>query len=141
MRSAASKLMEIFSTAPAHERIEIVAALNLIAAPGLLPFLKDRLADHDLETRRVASDGLARLAGPGRRRRPGGAVERRRLDGAQPRRLGPGPAGPARAARRALLQLCRDVEPVVARTARVALGKLGASTGAGPDWKAPSAAG
>ncbi len=37
--------MELHPRASQHERIEIVAALNIIAAPGLMPFLRRRLAD------------------------------------------------------------------------------------------------
>jgi HEAT repeat protein len=133
--SAAGKLMEIFATAPSHERIEIVAALNLIAAPGLLPFLKERLSDHDLETRRVASDGLARMA------TAADVAELVALSSDSDWTVRNHAAwGLGRLAlpesRDLLLQLCRDVEPVVARTARVALGKLAGGTA----WKTPSAA-
>ena len=116
---------------PAHERIEIVAALNLIAAPGLLPFLKDRL----LRARPRDPAGGLRRAGPaghcrGRRRSAGAgrATPTGRCATTPPGAWGvwalPAPA-------RAVLLLCRDVEPVVARTARVALAKLGKRDHAG----------
>jgi HEAT repeat protein len=130
VKGAAAKLMDIFSTAPAHERIEIVAALNLMAAPGLLPFLKDRLLEHDLETRRVASDGLARLA------TAADAADLVALSSDIDWTVRNHAAwGLGRLAlpstRDTILQLCRDVEPVVARTARVALAKLGGGASSG----------
>jgi HEAT repeat protein len=128
VKGAAGKLMEIFGSAPPHERIEIVAALNLMAAPGLLPFLKDRLLEHDLETRRVASDGLARLA------TAADAAELQTLasdiDWTVRNHAAWGLGRLALPATRdTIMQLCRDVEPVVARTARVALAKLGSAAG------------
>ena len=121
--AAAVKLMDIFPSAPSHERIEIVAALNLIAAPGLLPFLKARLLEHDLETRRVASDGLARMA------TAADAADLVALAADADWTVRNHAAwGLGRLAlpstHEAILQLCRDVEPVVARTARVALAKV-----------------
>ncbi len=130
VKGAAGKLMEIFADAPPHERIEIVAALNLMAAPGLLPFLKERLSEHDLETRRVASDGLARLA------TAADAADLVALSSDIDWTVRNHAAwGLGRLAlpstRDAIMQLCRDVEPVVARTARVALAKLGGARAAG----------
>jgi HEAT repeat protein len=144
VKGAASKLMEIFAGAPAHERIEIVAALNLIEAPGLLPFLKDRLSDHDLETRRVASDGLARLAGPEQAEDLVALSSDADWTVRNHATWGLGRLGRPEL-RDVLLQLCRDVEPVVARTARVALAKLAAAggeraPGGEGGWKTPSAA-
>jgi HEAT repeat protein len=122
--AAAPRLMDLYDSAPPHERIEIVAALNQIAAPGLLAFLRQRIEDRDVETRRVASDGLARVAT---------AAEADDLvalatDGDWTVRnhaaWGLGRLG-LPALREPLLVLARDVEPVVARTARCALGKMG----------------
>src|SRR5438445_7585 len=60
--TAAAELERLFPRATGHERLEILAALIRIGAPGLLPFLKARLKDSEAEVRRVAADGLARVA-------------------------------------------------------------------------------
>src|SRR5204862_4355521 len=56
---AAVELERLFRRATGHERLEIVAALIRIGAPGLLPFLTGRLKDAEPEGRRGAGDGLA----------------------------------------------------------------------------------
>jgi HEAT repeat protein len=129
--SAAAKLMDLYPAAPAHERIEIIAALNQIAAPGLLPFLKQRLVERDIETRRVASDGLARLAAGGDADDLVALAHDSDWTVRNHAAWGLGRLGLA-SLREPLLLLARDVEPVVARTARTALGKLPseAATGA-----------
>jgi len=124
--TAAAQLERLFPRATGHERLEIVAALIRIGAPGLLPFLKSRLKDAEPEVRRVAADGLARVAPASElpllvhlaqdadwsiRNHAGWGLGRLSL-----------PQG-----RDALLALVRDTEPVVARTARAALAKLPAA--------------
>jgi len=124
--TAAAQLERLFPRATGHERLEIVAALIRIGAPGLLPFLKSRLKDAEPEVRRVAADGLARVATASElpllvqlaedvdwsiRNHAGWGLGRLSL-----------PQG-----RDALLALVRDTEPVVARTARAALAKLPAA--------------
>jgi len=121
--AAGAELERLFPRATGHERLEIVAALIRIGAPGLLPFLKARLKDAEPEVRRVAADGLARVATAAElpllvqlsqdadwsiRNHAGWGLGRLGL-----------PQG-----RDALLALVRDTEPVVARTARAALAKL-----------------
>src|SRR5438067_2353685 len=121
--TAAAELERLFPRATGHERLEILAALIRIGAPGLLPFLKGRLKDSEAEVRRVAADGLARVAPASElpllvklaqdsdwtiRNHAGWGLGRLAL-----------PQG-----RDALLALVRDTEPVVARTARAALAKL-----------------
>ncbi len=121
--TAAAQLERLFPRATGHERLEIVAALIRIGAPGLLPFLKSRLKDAEPEVRRVAADGIARVAPASElsllvqlaqdadwsiRNHAGWGLGRLSL-----------PQG-----RDALLALVRDTEPVVARTARAALAKL-----------------
>jgi HEAT repeat protein len=121
--AAAPELERLFPRAGGHERLEIVAALIRIGAPGLLPFLQARLAEGEAEVRRVAADGLARVAT---------AAELPLLVqlAADPdwnirnhAGWGLGRLGLVQG-RDALLVLVRDVEPVVARTARAALAKL-----------------
>ena len=121
--TAAAELERLFPRATGHERLEILAALIRIGAPGLLPFLKGRLKDSEAEVRRVAADGLARVVPASElpllvklaqdsdwtiRNHAGWGLGRLAL-----------PQG-----RDALLALVRDTEPVVARTARAALAKL-----------------
>jgi len=121
--TAAAELERLFPRATGHERLEILAALIRIGAPGLLPFLKARLKDSEAEVRRVAADGLARVAPASDlpllvklaqdpdwtiRNHAGWGLGRLAL-----------PQG-----RDALLALVRDTEAVVARTARAALAKL-----------------
>jgi HEAT repeat protein len=121
--AAAARLTALYESAPAHERIEIIAALNQIAAPGLLGFLRERIEERDIETRRVASDGLARLATPAE----ASTLVALAADGDWTVRnhaaWGLGRLG-LPSLREPLLALARDVEPVVARTARSALGKM-----------------
>jgi len=121
--TAAAELERLFTRATGHERLEILAALIRIGAPGLLAFLKARLKDPEAEVRRVAADGIARVAPASElsllvklaqdadwtiRNHAGWGLGRLAL-----------PQG-----RDALLALVRDTEPVVARTARAALAKL-----------------
>jgi HEAT repeat protein len=122
--SSVPKLIDIYPEALAHERIEIVAALNQVGGPEVLAFLKRRLTENDVEIRRVASDGLARLA-------TSAEIEHLvalAVDGDWTVRShaawGLGRLG-LPSVREPLLTLARDVEPIVARTARVALAKLG----------------
>lgn len=121
--SAAPRLQEIYEASSALEKIEIVAALSRIGAPGTVGFLTLRLQEKDNEIRRVAAFGLARLAEAQDldlfrvmaedadwylRNEAGWGLGRLKL-----------PEG-----REILMCLARDVEPVVARTARAALLKL-----------------
>lgn len=122
--AAAARLCELFPAARPHERIEIVAALGRIGGPLALDFLRARLGEADTELRRVAADGIARLASPevlpllltlagdpdwNIRNHAG---------------WGLGQLPDSDAVRAALVALARDVEPVVARTARGALARL-----------------
>jgi HEAT repeat protein len=118
--AAAAPLEVLFGLAPMHEQIEIVVALGRIASDASRAFLLRCLDHQELEIRRVAARGLMEMARPedfelflvlaedpdwvlrnqaaevlGRIRRPEG--------------------------RRTLLNLARDLEPAVARTARASL--------------------
>jgi HEAT repeat protein len=120
---AAPKLESLYPEAALHERVEIVRALTAIAPPGITDFLHVRLRAVEPEIRHVAAFGLAQLAGPedfttvlamaghedwALRNEAARALGRLAL-----------PDG-----RSTLLTLVRDVEPVVARTARSALAGL-----------------
>jgi HEAT repeat protein len=120
---AAEPLMELYPRASQHERIEIVAALNNIDAPGLMDFLRRRLEEPDIETRRVASDGLARRASPAEADDLLALVDDADWTVRNHAAWGMGRLG-LPLLREPLLLLARDVEPVVARTARASLGKL-----------------
>jgi len=122
-RVAASRLQALYGEAPLHERIEIVVALNQMAPAGLLAFLRQVLDETDIELRRVASDGFVRAAGV----RELDAIVALARDSDWVVRnhaaWGLGRLG-LPAAKPHLLVLARDVEPLVARTARAALGRL-----------------
>jgi len=117
---AAPKLESLYAEAALHERVEIVRALTAIAPPGITDFLAVRLRAPEPEIRHVAAFGFAQVAQPGDlatvlemvghddwalRNEAARALGRLKL-----------PEG-----RAPLLTLVRDVEPVVARTARSAL--------------------
>jgi HEAT repeat protein len=113
-------LKALFASAPLHERIEILAALARLGGPAAREFLRQSLDQPLPEIRRAAAQGFAALAEAGDlellRRLAGDqdwvlrSEAARALGG-----LGPGPARPL------LLDLVRDLEPAVARTARAAL--------------------
>lgn len=118
--SAVRRLIQLFADAFPHERIEIVGALGQIGTPDARAFLAERLDQGDVELRRAAARGLAAWAGlddlPLLRSlaadkdwnvRDEAARSLGRLDAAS--------------ARDTLLELARDVESVVAATARQAL--------------------
>jgi HEAT repeat protein len=121
--AAAPKLRSVFPDCGPHEQLQIVAALIRIAPAWIAEFLRDRLGDSEVEMRRMAAQGLADLA------------DERDLGLLLPladdtdwgirnevaRGLGR-LAKPA--TRQVLLALARDVEPVVAATARASLDRL-----------------
>ncbi|HEU5169655.1 MAG TPA: HEAT repeat domain-containing protein [Gemmatimonadales bacterium] len=117
---AASKLEALYPTAPLHERIEIVRALAAIAPAGVADFLRVRLRAQEPELRHVAALGLAQTAGPeeiqeliAMAAHEDWAIRNEAARGLG--RLGVPEARPP------LLTLSRDLEPVVARTARQSL--------------------
>ncbi|MGH7703580.1 MAG: HEAT repeat domain-containing protein, partial [Gemmatimonadales bacterium] len=117
---ATPMLESMFTSCQLHERIEIISALVRIAPPGIMRFLRDRLQDRDSEIRRVAAHGIADLVGvddfpllleltesadwPLRHEAVRG-LARLKLPACRP----------------ALLELVRDLEPVVGQAARKAL--------------------
>ncbi len=126
--AAASKLESLYPSAPLHERIEIVRALATIAPPGVTDFLRSRLRAPERELRHVAALGLARAAGPddlstllAMAADEDWTLRNQAAQGLG--RLGLTEGRPA------LLTLTRDVEPVVARTARHALALMAERAG------------
>jgi len=117
---AIGPLEALCQTAPVHEKLEAMAALVRLRSPVVRPFLLESLDVSHPEVRRVAAQGLAALATDSDL----GLLQRladdpdwvvRNEAGQGLGRLG------LPAARRTLLDLARDVEPVVAQTARSAL--------------------
>jgi HEAT repeat protein len=120
---AVGRLHRLYPTSPLHERLEIIEALTRIGGPELADFLRGRLMEAEVEIRRVAARGLADLADPA------DAQTFRRLardpDWGIRNEAARGLAWSGAAdGRDALLTLARDVEPVVARTARQSLDQL-----------------
>ena len=117
---AVAPLKSLFSSAPLHERVEILTALARVGGDPARQFLRQCLDQSQPEIRRVAAQGLAAVAEPedldllARLARDKDWVLRSEAAQALGR-LGPGPARPV------LLDLVRDLEPAVARTARAAL--------------------
>jgi HEAT repeat protein len=119
----AEPLAELFRAAEPHERIEILSALTRIAPQWITTFLQERFEEDGPETRRLAAECLVRLAVPNDlplvlrlAQDPDWSVRSYAAWGLG--RLG------LAAGRETLELLTRDVEPLVARTARDALGRL-----------------
>lgn len=117
---AVGPLISLFSSAALHERIEILTALARLGGEASGEFLRQCLAQSQPEIRRVAAQGLAAQAESddlellSMLARDSDWVIRSEAAQALGR-FGPGPARPV------LLDLARDLEPAVARTARAAL--------------------
>jgi HEAT repeat protein len=128
---AAPKLEGLYGGCSPHEQVEIVQALIRIGGPRVVAFLKTRLSEAEPEIRRLAARGLAMLADRAQlpllltlATDPDWCI---RDEAAR----GMGLLGMAEC-REPLLTLVRDVEPIVAMTARASLGQLqtGASVAA-----------
>jgi HEAT repeat protein len=120
---AVPKLEALYADAPLHERVEIIRALAAIAPPGVTDLLRSRLRAPEPDIRHVAAFGLAQVAGPediptlvAMAADDDWAMRNEAARGLG--RLGLPESRPT------LLTLVRDVEPVVARTARGALDGL-----------------
>ncbi len=122
LRAAAAtrKLIHLFPDAFPHEQVEIVAALAGIATPEARVFVGDRLKEADLELRRAAARGLAAWAGPDDLQLLRSLAADRDWNVRDEAARALGRLGPTYA-RDTLLELARDVESVVAATARQAL--------------------
>ena len=118
---AAAPLEALFRSAPLHEQLEILAAVERLGSPGSRLFMAECLNHAHAEIRRAAAQGLSTLATADDlellHRLAGNSDWVLRGEAARAfGRLGL-PEG-----RPPLLDLVRDLEPVVARTARAALG-------------------
>ncbi|MGE5230531.1 MAG: HEAT repeat domain-containing protein [Deltaproteobacteria bacterium] len=120
---AVPKLESLYPDAPLHERVEILRALAAIAPPGVTDLLRTRLGAPEPDIRHVAAFGLAQVAGPEDIptlvAMAGDDDWAMRNEAAR----GLGRLGLPES-RSTLLTLVRDVEPLVARTARGALDGL-----------------
>ena len=118
--AAAPALESLYDRCGPHEQVEIVLALIRIAAPGVAQFLRTRLSESEPEIRRVAARGLATLAD--RTQLPLLLALAADSDWCirDEAARGLGLLGLVEC-REPLLILARDVEAVVASTARAAL--------------------
>ncbi len=123
---AADRLRALYPECGPYERVEIVWALIRIAPPDLAGFLRARLEDSETELRRVATHGLAQLADPALLPLLLRLAEDQDWNVRNEAARGLGLLG-QETCRVPLLTLVRDVEPVVARTARKALEQLPAT--------------
>jgi len=121
--AAAPKLRSIYPECGPHEQLQVVAALIRIAPAWIAEFLRDRLSDSEVEMRRIAAQGLADLAGE---REIGLLLPLADdADWGIRNEVARGLGRLAKpATRHVLLALARDVEPVVAATARASLDRL-----------------
>lgn len=122
-KAAVAKLRTVYPECGPHERLEVVSALIRIGPADLASFLQARLEEQETELRRIATGGLADLADPtllplllALSQDPDWNIRNEAARGL-------GQLG-LPACRTPLLTLVRDVEPVVARTARKALDAL-----------------
>jgi HEAT repeat protein len=126
---AASRLESMYEQCSPHEQAEIVLALTRIGAPGLREFLHLRLAEQEPEMRRIAARGLATLADPTQLSLlitlAADSDWCIRDEAARGLGLLVMPE-----CRQTLLTLVRDIEPVVAATAREALTRVQAGASA-----------
>jgi len=120
---AADKLVTLYPQCGPLERLEILWALIRIAPPGIGDFFRARLEEPETDIRRVATQGIADLADPANldllvalSLDPDWNVRNEAARGLGLLRLP--------ACRAPLLTLVRDVESVVAQTARKALDRL-----------------
>jgi len=122
-KPAAAKLRGLFPECGPHEQLQVVVALIRIAPPWINEFLRERLDDTEIEMRRMAAQGLADLAGEHEL-----GVLLPLADDPDWNIRNEVARGLGRLAkpmtRQVLLALARDVEPVVAATARASLERL-----------------
>ena len=120
---AIQRLESLYQECGPHEQAEIILALIRINGPGVAGFLRHRLSEPETELRRIAAQGIAGLAD--RAQLP--LLLSLASDGDWNVRneaaRGLGLLGLTEC-RDPLLTLVRDMEPVVAKTARAALDQL-----------------
>ncbi|MBA3555886.1 MAG: HEAT repeat domain-containing protein, partial [Gemmatimonadales bacterium] len=118
--AAATRLRDLYPECGPHEQFQIVWSLLRISPPWLSQFLLLRLGEKDLDMRRAAAQGLSEVAGVEHLAVLLRLGEDADWDIRNSAARGLGRLGTAEA-RTALLTLVRDVESVVAATARTAL--------------------
>ena len=122
-KAAAAKLRTVFPDCGPHEQLQIVTSLIRIAPPWIGEFLRTRLADREVEMRRIAAQGLADLAEE--HELPVLLPLAEDADWSIRNEAARGLGRLAKPVTRGvLLALARDVEPVVAATARASLERL-----------------
>jgi HEAT repeat protein len=126
--AATTPLKILYPMVSANERTEILVALIRIGGADIVPFLSQCLQESAPDIRRLAADGLARHAGVHELALLTHLASDRDWSIRNHAGWGLGRLGLGES-RDTLLTLARDVEPVVARTARLALGKLPAERG------------
>lgn len=119
---AAKPLKRLFPRAKAHEQIEIVSALIRIEPNWIVRFLKKQFENGNIEIRRIAAEGLVRIP---EALDLAGLKEMASDEDWSVRSFAAWGLGRLASpeARVPLLDLCRDLEPLVARIARDALGR------------------
>jgi len=120
VEKALSPLKALFPSAPLHEQLEILGALARLGGEEAHAFLRQALAITQKEVRRAAAQALADAAEPGDLKlfQDLAGESDWVLRGEAARALG---ALKLPEAHPTLLDLARDLEPAVARTARAAL--------------------
>lgn len=118
--SAAEPLRSLYSRCGPHEQLQVVWSLVRIGPPWITAFLRERLAEPSLEMRRAAAQGLSEVAGVDQLPvlLPLAADADWNIRNEAARALGRLGTPETRAV---LLTLVRDVESVVAATARASL--------------------
>jgi HEAT repeat protein len=118
--SAAEPLRSLYSRCGPHEQLQIVWSLIRIAPPWIAAFLRERLGESSLEMRRAAAQGLSEVAGIDQLPVliPLATDADWNIRNEAARALGRLGTPETRAV---LLTLVRDVESVVAATARASL--------------------
>jgi HEAT repeat protein len=119
-QSAAARLRDLYPECGPHERFQIVWSLLRIAPPWLSEFLLARLEDPDLDMRRAAAQGLSEVARSEHQSVLLTLAGEADWDIRNSAARGLGRLA-TEEARTMLLTLARDVESVVAATARAAL--------------------
>lgn len=120
---AVQRLESLYQECGFHEQAEIILALIRIDGPGVAGFLRHRLSDPETELRRIAAHGIAGLADRAQLPLLLSLVSDCDWNVRAEAARGLGLLGLTEC-RHPLLTLVRDMEPVVAKTARAALDQL-----------------
>jgi len=120
-RDSADRLRAIYPEAALHEKLGIISALTRVRPPWIVDFLGQSYAESDGDVRRAAAEGLARFA---ESENLGRLLDMANDEDWSIRAFSARALGElgSNIAKSALLNLARDVEPLVAQTAREVLG-------------------